>query len=109
MKLNPAGYAWLGLTVYVVASDSFLIIEEHRGKVNYYTMSNAFRESLRHPIKRWPVILMWAILTFHLFDFFFPETIRRFEPIGAAGRLLAPVLGFKKVKPPVEHECGYLD
>jgi hypothetical protein len=89
MKLRPAGYCWLGLTVYVVGADTFLVLQEHRGKADYYTMSSAFRYSLAHPVKRWPVILMWLFLTFHLFDFFFPPQIRRFEPVGACGRASA--------------------
>lgn len=86
-KLRPAGKAWLGLTIYVIAADSYLILQERRGKSEYYTMSSGFRYALSHPRSRWKVILMWLFLTFHLFDFFFPEKLRRLEPLGAAGRI----------------------
>jgi len=58
-------------------------------------------------VRRWPVIFMWLLLTFHLFDFFFPPFVRRFEPVGAAGRFLGrhiealtPVTGADLVKLP---------
>jgi hypothetical protein len=102
MKLRPAGYAWLNLTIYVVVTDVFLVIQEARGKENYYTMSSAFRYALMHPVKRWPIILIWFMVTFHLFDFFFPEKVRRFEPLGMAGRLVAPFFEFKPGDPGVE-------
>ena len=92
MKLRPAGRAWLGLVIYVIAADSYLIIQERRGNVRYYTMSSGFRDALKHPIKRWWMILIWIFLTFHLFDFFFPEPIRKFEPIGVSGRLGAKIV-----------------
>lgn len=96
MLLRPAGKAWLGLTIYVLAADTYLITQEFNGKTNYYTMSSSFRYALSHPIARWPVILIWLLLTFHLFDFFFPEQVRRYEPIGLVGRSAARVLGFKQ-------------
>lgn len=95
MKLRPAGYSWLGLTIYVVAADTVLIIQERRGLQTYCTMSTGFRTALQHPLKRWPVILIWLSITFHLFSFFFPENIRRFEPMGVVARTAAkwlPVL-----------------
>jgi len=48
-------------------------------------MSTSFRDALSHPIKRWPVIVIWLGLTFHLFDFFFPEHIKKYEPIRFIG------------------------
>lgn len=100
--LRPAGYAWAGLTIYVIVMDSMLIIQEHRGKADYYTMSSAFRYALQHPVRRWPVILMWLFLTFHLFDFFFPPNIRRFEPFGLAGRAVARLFPRLKRLPEAE-------
>lgn len=84
-KLRPAGWCWLGLSIYVISADTFLIIKETRGHKDYCTMSTSFREALSHPIKRWPVIVMWIGLTFHLFDFFFPEHIKKYEPIRLIG------------------------
>jgi hypothetical protein len=55
-------------------------------------MSTSFRDALAHPIRRWPIILIWIGMTFHLFDFFFPEPIRKYEP--------ARFIGTKIVKPP---------
>jgi hypothetical protein len=98
MKLRPAGYCWLGLTIYVIGADLFLLIQERKGKPNYYTMSSAFRDALRHPVRRWPVILMWLLLTFHLFDFFFPEKLRQLEPIGATGRQISRLTSFPEAE-----------
>jgi len=85
-KLRPAGWCWLGLSIYVVTADTFLIVQERKGKEQYCTMSTSFRYALAHPIKRWPVILIWGLVTFHLFDWFFPEQIRKYEPIRAIGK-----------------------
>lgn len=85
-RLKPATWAWVGLVVYIVSADTFLLVQEFNNKENYYTMSSCFRYALKHPLRRWPVIIIWLMLTFHLFDFFFPERVRRFEPIGAVGR-----------------------
>jgi len=88
-KIKPAGYCWLGLSLYVVSADMFLIVNERKDSEKYYTMSSAFRDALAHPIKRWPVILMWLGLTFHLFDFFFPEHIKKYEPVRLIGTRIA--------------------
>ena len=87
-KLSPAGWSWFGLTIYVISADLYLIAQRQKGKMQFYTMSTAFRDSLSHPIKRWPIILIWTYLTFHLFNFFFPERIRRLDPLSALGAVM---------------------
>jgi len=70
MSVKPAHYAWFGLVVYIISADVTLIVFERKGYHRFYTMSSAFRNALSHPWKRWPVIIVWSLLTLHLFDFF---------------------------------------
>lgn len=56
-----AKHGWIGLVVYVVIVDGWLIWHGHQ------TMSSAFAEAVRHPRRRWKVIAAWAYLTLHLF------------------------------------------
>jgi hypothetical protein len=56
-----AKHGWLGLVGYVIAVDGWLILKGRQ------TLSSAFYEAVRHPRRRWPVILAWAYLTLHLF------------------------------------------
>ena len=107
-RLKPAGWCWFGLMIYVVSADTFLLVQEFNNKENYYTMSSSFRYALKHPLRRWPLIVMWLILTFHLFDFFFPERVRKFEPIGAIGRTSAKHISFLTSERPTI-VIGYLD
>ena len=88
---KPASYAWTGLVGYVIAADVVLVTFERKGLEGFGTMSSAFRDSLAHPVKRWPVIVAWGLLTFHLFDFFFPERVRRVEPGRACVRLIEQI------------------
>ena len=89
---KPASYAWTGLVGYVIVADVVLVTFERKGLEGFGTMSSAFRDSLAHPVKRWPVIVAWGLLTFHLFDFFFPERVRRVEPGRACVRLIEQIL-----------------
>ena len=52
---KPASYAWTGLVGYVIAADVVLVSFERKGLEGFGTMSSAFRDSLAHPVKRWPV------------------------------------------------------
>jgi len=61
---RPAVCAWLGLTGYIVAADAALVL---LGKDECETMSSAFRDAVRHPVHRWPIIVLWAYVTGHLF------------------------------------------
>ncbi len=83
-KLRPATYAWFGLVGFVTTADFHLI------KHNYDTMSCVWGDSLCHPIKRWPLILSWVILTLHLFGRILPDRvqwIKKYDPIGFVARL----------------------
>lgn len=85
MSVKPAHYAWFGLVVYITAVDIALVSLEGRGKEEFYTMSTAFRSGLAHPVHRWPLIVAWTLLTLHLFDFFFPEKVRQYDPVRLVG------------------------
>lgn len=61
VKLTPGGKAWIGLTAYVVAYDAYAVASKND------TLSTAFYQSVAHPKKRWPVIVVWVYLTCHLF------------------------------------------
>lgn len=74
---HPASYAWAGIPVYVIIADTLLI------KNKRLTMSTVLRDASRHPKKRWPVTISWALLTAHLF------TKTKYDPISVAGRWLA--------------------
>lgn len=54
-------------------------------------MSTVFGDALSHPIKRWPVIGTWGLLTAHLFANLLPipEGIKKYDPIGWAAKLIA--------------------
>lgn len=69
MERNRHGKrAWLGLVLYVVSYDVWA------AKTNNETLSTAFYNSIKHPIKRWPIIALWMYITAHLFKFL-PEAI----------------------------------
>ena len=73
--MRPAVVAWAGLAAYITAVDALLIHGEHQGREGYCTMSTAFEEALRHPMKRWPVAVAWGLVTLHLFDAWIPVSI----------------------------------
>lgn len=98
-KLSPAGWCWLGLTIYIIGADSYLIVQEFRGKQNYYTMSSAFRNSLSDPVKRSLIIFIWISLTVHLFSSFLPSKYRKLEPIAASGEIFKLITGHFGIEP----------
>lgn len=58
------------------------------------TMSEVFGDALRHPRKRWMVLVAWLVLSLHLFGNILPRAatpIKRLDPIGALARLIAGV------------------
>lgn len=77
-----AEYAWLGLCGYIFAVDLALIATGKK------SMTEIWEEALRHPIKRWGVILAWGFTTKHLFlRDIFPE-VDPFHVIGGAAAVL---------------------
>jgi hypothetical protein len=83
---RPASLAWFGLVSYVVVVDVYLITQEINGRDGYSTMSTVFKEAVRHPVKRFPLLLAWATLTLHLFPILYPERYYKYEPITFIGR-----------------------
>lgn len=63
LRIRPAARAWIGLTGYIIAADVVLILTDP----DHETMSSAFRDAIRHPIHRIPIILAWSYVTAHLF------------------------------------------
>jgi hypothetical protein len=87
MKIRPGGWAWFGLAAGVAAVDFVLIETDHE------TMSEVFGDALKHPVHRWPVILVWAGLTLHLFGNLLPSWLRplkKLDPISNLARALTP-------------------
>lgn len=87
MALRPGGWAWVGLATGVIATDAVLIASKNA------TMSEVFGDTLKHPIKKWPVLAAWLILTLHLFGNLMPkplEAIKRYDPIRFVAHLLTP-------------------
>lgn len=83
-KIRPGGWAWIGLTGYVLVADGALI------KSDNSTMSEVFGDALKHPRRRWPVMLAWSLLTLHLFGNLLPrwfEPLKKLDPIGWVARL----------------------
>lgn len=70
-KLTEGERAWFGLVFYIVSYDVWAARNQKE------TLSMAFYNSLKHPIRRWPVILIWVYITAHLFKFL-PE---RYDPL----------------------------
>lgn len=79
VRITAGGKAWIGLTAYVALYDSYAVLSRKD------TMSTAFLNAIRHPRRRWPVILTWAYVTAHLFKFI-PE---KYDPL----RLLPSLIG----------------
>jgi hypothetical protein len=53
--------AWLGVLCYVVAYDAWAMIHGRE------TLSHSYYRAIQHPLRRWPTVLVWAVLTLHLF------------------------------------------
>lgn len=86
-KLRPGGWCWVGGAAAVATADVLLI---RSGKA---TMSEVFGDALRHPTRRWAVLMAWLVLSLHLFGNILPRVatpIKRFDPIGAVARVLTP-------------------
>lgn len=70
--MRPAGWAWIALAGYVAVVDSLLLRKHKKYGLPYCSMSEAFGDALRHPVRRWPVTTVWTILTLHLFGCLLP-------------------------------------
>lgn len=57
MKVSGTA-GWVGLAIYVATWD-YLMDD---------ALSSAFKRSVKHPLRRWPVFLLWGLTTMHLFD-----------------------------------------
>lgn len=77
MMISNPSRAWMGLVGYIIVSDAILV------KIKDRTMSSAFRDSIHHPRRRWPVTASWLLLTLHLF------TRCKYDPISIIGKMLA--------------------
>ena len=75
MVLSSGAKAWMGLATYVVVADSYLIWKQEK------TMSAVFGESLEHPAKKWPVLLVWGFLSNHLHRSVLPEISSKVDPL----------------------------
>lgn len=97
-KIKPCGWAWIGLVGYVTIVDVILLrMEKHYGEP-FNSMSEGFGRSLRHPIRRWPVIAAWVAVTVHLFGAIIPkrfEGLKYVDPVGILARFLG---GRKPIK-----------
>lgn len=77
----PGVAAWVGMTVYICSVDGALFATKNK------TMSEVFEDSLSHPVKRWPVIVAWGIVTAHLFTHG-DMKYKRVDPIHHVGKVL---------------------
>jgi len=89
MKIRPSGVAWFGLVVYISIVDIFLLKKKQLIGSPYCSMSEAFGDALQHPKKRSPIILIWSIITIHLFGVLLPSKfkfLKKLDPISFIAR-----------------------
>lgn len=55
-RLRPGTKGWIGCALYVLAFDS----------LSNETMSTSFRDAVKHPRRRWHLLVAWTLLTLHL-------------------------------------------
>lgn len=75
MALRSGTKAWMGLAAYVLLWDLWAV------KSKKETLSQAFCNGLKHPIKRWRIIALWAYITAHLFTWIPPK----YDPLRCIG------------------------
>ena len=88
-RIRPGGWAWIGLASGITITDIGLIVAKKE------TMSEIFGTALLHPIKRWPVIAAWSIVTLHLFGNLLPpfcRILKRLDPISGSAQLVSNLL-----------------
>lgn len=88
IRIRAGGYAWIATATGVSFMDC-LLIYKHKS-----TMSEVFGEALKHPLKRWPVIVAWTILTIHLFSCICPKWVLKLKKLDPM-TILAEVLNKK--------------
>ena len=73
MAFTEGDAAWAGLAAYVIAYDAWAILTGRE------TLSASYYRAVQHPLRRWPTLIVWVLLTLHLFHLI-PE---RFDPLRA--------------------------
>lgn len=58
--MRRAWNPWLLLAGAVVIIDAVAL------RTSRSTLTSAFRGALRHPVRRWPVLAAWALVSSHL-------------------------------------------
>lgn len=96
-KLTPGQLAWVGLASYVTLYDVPALIIKNRqiertGSSDIDLMTEAWREALHHPKRRWIVIGCWAFTTKHLFFGEFLPWLDPFVIIGIAAEAVDQLL-----------------
>lgn len=88
--MRPPARAWVTLAVFVTAADAWLIYRSNKTKdtTKYATMSTAFGDALKHPKRRWYVMVSWVVLTAHLFGVFLLQWMKNLDPIGALAKCI---------------------
>lgn len=84
---EKATIAWVGLVVYIFVFDVFLLITGRK------TMTEVWEDAMRHPGKRWLIILAWGFTTKHLF---FRWLLPWLDPFGA---IAGAAILIKKITP----------
>ena len=72
-------WPWVWLALGITAYDAFLLSTGSR------SLSESFALSVRHPVRRWPTILAWTVLTAHLFA----VLPRRYDPLHRVAGVLS--------------------
>lgn len=67
-RISLGGWGWVGIAGVVTVVDGVALHLEATGRViEAPTMSRSFFLATRHPVRRWPVLVSWLVLTVHLF------------------------------------------
>lgn len=83
---RPGLYAWFGMVGFAGFADYWLIKHHHD------TMSAVWGDAISHPVRRWPLLVSWIVLTLHLFGRILPECVQplgKYDPIGYLARKIA--------------------
>lgn len=86
--MSPGAKAWCELAAFVIAADAILMWNGEK------TMSEVFAGGLADPNKRWWIIGIWAILTFHLHREMLPNGAGKIDPL-TVGRVAGKKLWYR--------------